>query len=249
MNDPNRRGRFLLAWFIAGIAVLPLSAALWFAAVLAFSVPMNRFNGVAPWFLADESLFAMALFWLINGFCIGNLQKAIVQRYLRVDLRSWSVFSVLGAMLAGIIAYPCLGGDCFLSQFYGLHIAPSIKGQIEFPTLVAIYLTVLSLVQYLALYRIAKWRWRWVAAHLGSLLLAVLLSMYALAEPSPAYDGAMQFLALLALIITPATGIMMLRLLSAHIPVAKVARDRSAYQPARAESPLSAKRFVSDDAV
>ncbi len=243
MNSPIRRGRFILAWFVAGIAVLPLSAALWFAAMMAFSGLIHGLNDAAPWLIVDDLLFAQALFWAINGFCMGCLQKAIVKRYLRVDLGSWQVFSTLGALLAGIIAYPCLEDGCFLTQFYDGVFTPGPYMHIEYPVIVAIYLTSLSLVQCLALHRIASGRWRWVAAHLGSLFLAVLVSMNALVKTGPAFDDAMHTLALYVLFVTLATGLVMLRMLAPPRRADKGRHDEWAYHPASPE-PSSAREII-----
>ena len=249
MNSPIRRGRFLLAWLVAGIAVLPLSAVLTFVGLVAASLLIDVFDNSLHSYIADELLLALAIFSLANGFCIGFLQKAIMKRYLRVELGSWKVYSVLGALLAGVIAYPCLDGSCATSQLYDISFAPHLHTHIEISVIVAIYLTVFSVVQCLALKRIAKGRWRWVAAHLGSLLLAVLLSMLVQEKSSSAFDGAMLSLALYVLVISLATGMVMLRMLSTQVNSAKDAHDEWVYQPATAETPLSAERSVWDDAV
>lgn len=239
MNSPIRRGRFILAWFVTGIAVLPLSAALSFAALFAISGIIYSLNDFAPWFIVDDLLFALALVWLINGFCIGCLQKAVVKRYLRVDLGSWQVFSTLGALLAGVLVYPCLEDGCFLSQFYDTGFASPIYVHIESPVVVAIYLTVFSAVQCLALNRIAKACWRWVAAHFGSLLLALLASTTAVNESSAVFDVAMQFLALYTLVITLVTGFVMLRMFSSPRGASKDGYDEWSYQPAPPEPPTA----------
>ena len=244
MNSPIKRGRFILVWLVAGIAVLPLSAALTFVGLVAASPLLDAFDNALNFYIADDLLLALAIFWLVNGFCIGCLQKAVVKRYLRVDLGSWQMFSALGALLAGIIAYPCLEGDCLLSHFYEPVFGPLIYMNIESPVVVAIYLTVFSIVQCLALNQIAERGWRWVAAHLGSLLLAVHLSMYALEKSSAAFDDAMQSLALFVLVITLATGIVMLRLLSTQLNSATDARDEWANQPAASE-PSTAQAVLS----
>lgn len=249
MNSPIRRGRFILAWLVAGIAVLPLSVAIWFGVMMAPSWLFYGRNNSSPSFIADELLLLLSIFWLANGFCIGLLQKAIVKRYLRVDLGRWQIFSVLGALLAGVIAYPCLEGGCFLFQFDDAGITPPIFMHIQSPVVVAIYLTVFSAVQCLALNRIAGGPWRWVVAHLGSLLLAVLLSMNALNKTGAAFDEAMQSLALYVLIVATTTGFVMLRMLSSPRRTDRGSHDEWAYQPAPVETPSSADRSVWDDAV
>lgn len=249
MNSPIRRGRFILAWFVAGIAVLPLSVAIWFGVVMAPSWLFYGRNNSSPSFIADELLLLLSIFWLANGFCIGLLQKVIVKRYLRVDLGRWQIFSVLGALLAGVIAYPCLEGGCFLFQFDDAGITPPIFMHIQSPVVVAIYLTVFSAVQCLALHRIAKGRWRWVAAHLGSLLLAVHVSMAAHVKTVPAFEDAMHTLALYVLFVTVGTGFVMLRMLSSPRGAPKDRHDEWAYQPAPVETPSSAERSVWDDAI
>ena len=243
MNSPIRRGRFILAWFVAGIAVLPLSVALMFLGLVAASPLVDAFDNSLNLYIADGLLLAFAIFWLANGFCIGCLQKAIVKRYLRIDLGSWQVFSVLGALLAGIIAYPCLEGGCMPSQLFDISFAPDLYTHIEYLVILVIYLTSLSVVQCLALHRIAKWRWRWVAAHLGSLILAELVSMYAQYLSDAVYYDAILSLALYVLVVTATTGFVMLRMLSAHIQSTTDEHDEWACQPAAPLGVVSASGY------
>ncbi len=240
MSSPVKRGRFLLAWLVAGIAVLPLSAALAFIVVSISSEAIP-----VLWSSSNNygTMLGLAIIWTINGFCIGFLQKAIVKRYLRVGLGSWKVFSVLGALLAGSIAYPCLQGSCFPPQFYDDRIPTEFNLTLESSRIVLLYLTVFSIAQCLALSRIASGSWRWIAAHVGAVAIAAFVSLASLTLPGAAYYDAIIAMALHALIVTLVTGYTMLRLLSTPRRAAKGRHDEWAYHPAPSE-PSSAQTII-----
>lgn len=245
MNSPIRRGRFLLAWLVAGIAVLPLSAAL---AIVAVSLSSELIPVLWSSSNSYGTMLGLAIIWAINGFCIGFLQKAVVKRYLRVGLGSWKVFSVLGALLAGSIAYPCLESSCFPPQFYDDRISTEFNLTLESSRIVLLYLTVFSIAQCLALSRIVSRSWRWIAAHVGSVVIAALASIMVLDRAGAAFDDAIVALALYVLFVTSATGFVMLRMLSTPRRATKDSHDEWAYQPAPLESP-SAEPSVWDEAI
>lgn len=246
MNSPIRRGRFILAWLFAGIAVLPLSVALAFIAVSLSSelIPVLRSSSNSY-----GTMLGLAILWAINGFCIGFLQKAVVKRYLNVGLGRWKAFSVLGALLAGFIVYPCLEGSCFPPQFYDNRIPAEFNLTLESSRIVLLYLTMFSIAQCLALSRIVSRSWRWIATHVGSVVIAALASLFLMTLPGAAYYDAMLVLALDVLFVTVGTGFVMLCMLSSPRGASKGRHDEWAYRPAPFESPSSAERSVWDDAV
>ena len=246
MKAEVRPGRFKLAWFVAGIAVLPLSIALFtLLAMVIVSLNLQFATSLA----ADRWTPYLAIFWLVNGCCIGYLQKSIVKRYLLVDLGRWMVYSALGALLAGAIAYPCWDGSCLPPQFYDLRLSTDVVVTVETAIVVLIYLTVFSAVQCLRLQRRARGSLRWVAAHLGAQLLVMLGLAALLAAPGVAQFNAIVTLALSVLLVTAATGIVMQRMLTSNRIAPSDAHDEWAYRPAPIESESASERSVWDDAI
>lgn len=248
MNAQIRTGRFKLAWFIAGIAVLPLSAAVAFVAWLGAGALLGIFDD--SWYMAFSHGpdLVLAVFWLINGFCIGFLQRALVRRYLRVDLGRWTVYSSLGALLAGALAYPCLEGDCLPPQIYDYRFDLDLAATIELSLVALVYLTVFSTVQCLALNRLVSASWRWIAAHAVPLILAALVSVAGQKSPGwLVFDSGLAF-ALYVLVVTVATGLIMQRLIITNRRATKEPIDEWAYQPAPIEPDSPVQRSVWDDA-
>lgn len=246
MNAQIRPGRFKLAWFAAGIAVLPLSVAL-VALILnltdSFRIPLA--SPLAPEYWAP----ALAVIWLVNGLCIGFLQKAIVKRYLRVDLGRWTVYTSLGALLAGALAYPCFAGDCIPPQFYDYGFVSDLTFTVEISLVSLVYLTLLSAVQCLALNRLISGSWRWIAAHVGPLILVAAASVMDQMSPSSlVFDVGLTF-ALYVLAVTVSTGLVMQRLLASNRRANKEPIDQWAYQPVPIEPESAEERSVWDNAI
>ncbi len=246
MNAQVRPGRFKVLWFVAGVAVLPLSAVL--ATAIAYSIDSFNIkfaNPLAPDYWAP----ALAIYWLVNGFCIGFLQKAIVKRYLRVDLGRWTVYSALGALLAGALVYPRLEGFCLPPQFYDYRVAPDLSETVILSLVTLVYLTVFSAVQCLALNRLVSGSWRWIAAHSGSLFLVAVASVTEQMSPGSSVFDLWLTLALFMLVVTVVSGIVMQRLLTSNRRATKKAHDEWAYQPAVIEAESALERSVWDDAI
>ena len=246
MNARIRPGRFKVAWCIAGIAVLPLSAILATGVVLLLDPYLGRFdNSLAPDYWAP----VLAIYWLINGCCIGFLQKAIVKRCLRVDLGRWTMYSALGALLAGALAYPCLEGACLLPQFYQYRFGHDLTVTVELSLVALAYLTVLSAAQSLSLNRLVSASWRWIAAHAGPLILVALISVSDQMSPgSSVFDSGLTF-ALYVLVVTATTCLFMERLVIANRRASKAPTDDWAFQPVPIESESAEGRSVWDDAI
>ncbi|MCY4062876.1 MAG: hypothetical protein OXG53_10960 [Chloroflexi bacterium] len=246
MNAQIRTGRFKLAWFIAGIAVLPLSVVL--ATLIAYSIGMLNWGFASP--LASKYWSpAMAVYWLVNGFCIGFLQKAIVNHYLRVDLGRWTVYSSLGALLAGTIAYSCMSDSCLTTAFYDYGFSAELNGTIHISLLALLYLTVFSAVQWLALNRLVKGAWRWIAAHSVTIALAASVLVAGQLLPGATVFNRLSAIPLFILVITVATGLIMQRLLTSNRGATKEPIDEWAYQPAPIEPESAVERSVWDDAI
>lgn len=245
MNAPIRPGRFKLAWCIAGIAVLPLTVIFTIGVVLLLLRVLGQFESPLapyPW------LPALAVFWLLNGICVGFLQKAIVKRYLRVNLDRWLVYSSLGALLAGALAYPCLDGACIPAQYYELRFDPDHAFALELSVVALVYLTVLTAAQCLALNRLVSGSWRWIAAHAGPLVVIASVTVADQMSPVPLLSDPGLKLALGVLAVTVASGIAMRRMLALSGRATKAAHEEWAYQPAAIESESRFDRSVWDDA-
>ena len=231
MKAQNRPGRFKLAWFVAGVVVVPLSALLTILVLVASGALLNAID--RSWYAAlpNYDMLNLAIFWLISGVLIGCLQKAIVKRYLRVELGRWTVYSALGALLAGAVAYPCLGGACLPAWLYDFNLSPDVAVSIEFSIVALIYLTVFSTAQCCGLPRRARGSIRWIAAHLGSQLLAMLALAGLLAAPGMAQFDAALTLGLSIVVVTAVSGFVMQRILTTSHADAGAANDDWAYQP------------------
>lgn len=249
MNAQIRPGRFKLAWFVAGSAVVPVSAALTIAVLAAAGALLSVFD--ERWYLAivDGRMIAFAIYWFVNGSLIGLLQKAIVKRYLRVDLGRWTVYSSLGGLLAGAIAFPCLEGSCLPPEFYEYRFDSELTATPDFCLVALLYLTVFSAVQCLALNRLVSASWRWIAAYAGPLILTAFVSVTVQTPPGWSEFNAMLTLALSVLVVTVVTGIVMQRLLTSNRRETKEPIDEWANQPAAIESQSAVERSVWDDAI
>lgn len=246
MNAQIRTGRFKVVWFVAGIAVLPLSAAV-FALIsnLIYSLDIQLATPLAP----ESWAPGLAIAWLVNGLCIGFLQKAIVKRYLRVDLGRWTVYSSLGALLAGALAYPCLEGSCAPPHFYEYRFAYALTDTVELSLVALVYLTVLSAVQCLALNRLVGGSWRWIAAHAGPLIPIAAVSVTDQISPGTAvFDSGLTF-ALYVLVVTVASSMVMQRMFISNRRATKEPTDEWAYHPADIKTESSVERSVWDDAI
>ena len=241
MHAQIRPVRFALLWCLGGIAVLPLSVLLT-AAVVDFSdTLLSQINDrLAP----DIGTPAPAIFWLVTGICIGFLQKAIVKRNLRVDLGRWTVYSSLGSLLAGAIAYPCLEDACLPPSFSQYRADPDLSATVVISLVVLLYLTVLSAAQCLALNRLVRGSWRWIAAHAGSLMLVFLALLLNQMSPEPFNLNAWFAVVITVISVTVASGLVMLRLLTSRRRASKRAIDQWAFQPAAIETQSAGERSV-----
>lgn len=249
MKAQNRPGRFKLAWFVAGVVVVPLSALLTILVLAASGALLDAID--RSWYAAlpNYDMLILAFFWLISGVLIGCLQKAIVKRYLRVELGRWTVYSALGALLAGAVAYPCLGGACLPAWFYDFNLSPDVAVSIEISIVALIYLTVISTAQCFGLPRRARGSIRWIAAHLGSQILVLFVLSALLAFPSAARLDMVVVLAASVLTVTLATGFAMQRMLQLNHDATQAAHDEWAYQPVAINTAPPSEPSVKADSI
>ena len=249
MNDRVRPFRFLFVWFVAGIAVLPVAAAL---SLTAMAVFMSVWVDGEYWW-DDNFYLIICIVLLITGFCIGTLQKGVIRRHLGVEIRRLSLFTALGALLAGIVVYHLLellsllnrydayGGTC-CRQF-------NLSPRIDYTLAMAAFAGILSTVQTVTLRRYFRETWRWVAAHLGAIALGAVIVLAArLAFPTPYDSGDIQVL-LAVPIASLLTGMVMLRFCRHHLRADKAKPGKRAAQPAPVAADPPAASSVWDDAV
>ncbi len=245
MKTQARPGRFTLVWFIAGIAVIPLSLAIF--ALIVTAITSLNLQLHDPYYSDDPWTLSLAIIWLANGCCIGFLQKAIVKRYLHVDLGRWPVYTVLGTFLAGTIAYSCLDASCMPPQIVNNSIASEVYFTVEFGLVALVYLTLLSAVQGLGLRRPISDSLRWVTAHLVSQLLAMLAWLGILIALEPIGYDMIISLAFSVVFVTMASGIVMRRMMLSNRLAASSRRDEWAFQPVPAGK--AARRSIWDEAL
>ena len=249
MTAPIKPLRFMMAWIIAGIVVIPAAAALAATAIVAIQTAVSKFVDTSPRdYWDDHIFFIIGIALLIAGFCIGILQKGIVRKHFGIELRRLSLFTALGALLAGIVAFqlPPLpfrfdgtGGCC---EVY--HLMSTFNYAVQ----IACFLGVLSAVQVLALRPYLGGAWRWIVAHVAAIAVDTAI-VVALRLISPTfYDHLVIHTLLVIPIVSLFTGLTMLRLFRDHLKADKVKSGVLAAQPVPATDDLPAKPSVWDDA-
>ena len=92
MTAPIKPLRFMMAWIIAGIVVIPAAAALAATAIVAIQTAVSKFVDTSPRdYWDDHIFFIIGIALLIAGFCIGILQKGIVRKHFGIELRRLSL--------------------------------------------------------------------------------------------------------------------------------------------------------------
>ena len=248
MQKEIRPRHFWIMWFVAGLVVLPLSAALTIPIWLAMlSLVASTFD-MLPYGGWHRYLF-LAIAWLIIGFCIGFLQKVVVKRYLHLELPRWRVISVLAALFAGILACQLVEDGFISSELYSLGIDQETRYHIDLSIIIVTYLGLFSLFQYLFLRRHGYGTWRWVAAHAGSQIIAaaVLLAVHGIL--GQVYPNTFLSLAVHAPVTAAITGYVMLRLLQGHMRAGKTKHDDWVGNPPHSKSDPPKEPSVWDDAI
>ena len=231
MNSSVRRGRFILAWFVAGIAVLPLSAAL---AIIAVSISSELIPVLWSSSNNYSTMFGLAHCWLASNH-LGNKRvlhwipaeshretvPACWPRQLENVLRAWRIARRLHRV--------SLPGRFVLSAAILRWTASQRNSTIDvglIPNFSFCFTPVSDGVLDCAMSRsksmvIVSGSWRWIAAHVGSVVIAALASLASLTLPGAAYYDAIVAMALYVLVVTLATGIVMLRMLASSRGAAK----------------------------
>ena len=247
MRKEKRPRCFWTMWFVAGLVVLPLSAALTIPIILAMKSLASTFD-LLPFGVWREYL-VLAIAWLVVGFCIGFLQKAVVKRYLHLELPRWRVISVLAALMAGVLTWQLLADGFISSKLYSLGIDQKMRFHIDFSIIIVIYLGLFSLFQNLFLRRQGFGTWRWPAAHAGSQVIAaaVLLAVYG--TLGQMYPNTFMSLAVHAPVTAAITGYVMLCLLKGNFRAGKTKRDDWTGEAPLSESDPLEKPSVWNDAI
>lgn len=224
MGTQSQPKRFLIVWFIAGVIVLPVALALSLTVIVSFQTAMSELADTSAWDYWEDYVF---LFFgsalLITGFCIGTLQKAILRRHLRLEIRRLTLFTALGAALAGIIASH-LQDIMYHIEPYSCCYEYDLRYTLDFTLPLFAFLGIMSSVQALTFRRYFSTVWPWVAAHLGGVACACLIVIGGrIAFPTP-YDSGLIQLVFAVLIISLGTGLLMLWLVreSRHLRKAKL---------------------------
>ncbi len=215
MNARPSAAPFMIAWLIAGLFVLPLALALSLTTIVAFQTALSQLTDTSSWDYWEDFIFLFFGFGLlVIGFCIGAMQAAVLRRHLGIKIRRMSLYSALGAALAGVIAtnLPVL-----LDHVYRFEppacCAYDLRATVEFTLPLATFLGVFSTAQALLLRRYFSAIWLWVAAHLvGATCAGLVVLAGKMASPSPYYDGDSLQLFLAVPLASLFTGLAMLRM-------------------------------------
>ncbi len=229
MKKKFNHKRFLLQWFLAGIAVFPLAYAIFLLITIGLEAAITNFIPLAIY----HGWFEVPLFVIIScsvtGFCIGILQKTIIRRQFGIDLRRWILFSVCGALLVGLITV--------LLIIYGLRQNTECcsifnsSDWLTYPLGMMILLGVFSAIQMSVLRNYVRDAWLWIAAHLASIPITWVILLAALIiwrDTSFAYE--LMWLQIVALpTIALVTGKVMWRLQIQNLHTGKLKRDQPTF--------------------
>lgn len=246
MNAQIKPLRFMIAWFIAGLIVLPLAIVLSLTAIVAFQTALSALLDTSSWdFWEDYGFLFMGTALLITGFCIGTLQKGLIRRHAGLEIRRLSLFTALGALLAGIVVshLPELVFSYYVPRKYDL--IPTFMFGLQ----LAVLGCVLPTAQTLALRRYFRATWLWIAAHLAATALACLIVLAGhIVFPAP-YDGGGIQLYIAVPLLSFFTGIVILRFCRSYIRADKSKRGELAAQPIAVSVDPPPKSSVWDDAL
>ncbi len=197
--------RFAIAWMVAGTLVVPLSfvAALptivGIAHLHEFLLPASSYD-----FWEHRSYIVAATYGIMNGFLIGLLQKAIVGRYLHVELPRWVYYSTFGGLIAGAVTWFALDASRALYDLLrDWGAAPAMASALEIGIPAMLYLCALASVQALPLSRVAGGVWRWIGAHALAIVLALGIEFALASSPGGYHDSGIS-----ALIALPLAAVM-----------------------------------------
>lgn len=214
MNVRPGAAPFMISWLVTGLVVAPLSVALSLTAIMTFQSALSGLTDTSAWDYWEDYIFLFfGIGLLITGYCIGALQKTILRRHLGIEIQCMSLYSALGAALAGVIAshLPALLNhvhpvERLVCCLYDLRAAA------QFTLHLAGFMGIFSATQVLLLRRYFPAVWRWVLAHLAGATCAGLVVLAGnMVFPAP-HDGDILQLILAVLLAALFSGLAMLRL-------------------------------------
>ncbi len=228
MKPRVKPGTFLLLCCIAGALLIPLLVALMAVAGLVLDpfIPGDMSRDL-------EGIYGLqvaAMFGLLAGLAIGQLQFFLVKRCLDLGLPRWRRISALGGLLGTIVAWSLASFANHYELWLNMRIPPHIKVTLEAALPMLIGLGVFASVQALVLRPQVSGAWRWPLAPIAAIAL---LAVFQLADHADArnwsYVPGPRFLLLGAAPISALfSGITMLRI-SRDIRSDKVKRGDSAH--------------------
>lgn len=114
MVAPRRPLRFIIAWFFAGIVLMPVTwASLILAAIVKGGLENTLLSPLSEYdYYSNVDIIRLAflcLTMLMTGAYIGAVQQTIVKRMLCIELHRWRVMTVLGSLLGGVLIDQTIG--------------------------------------------------------------------------------------------------------------------------------------------
>ena len=205
---------FMISWLVTGLIAAPLSVALSLTAILTFQTALSGLTDTSAWgYWEDYDFLFFGVFLLITGHCIGALQKTVLRRHLGVEIQRMSLYSALGATLAGVIAshLPALLDHVYQVERFACCVY-DLRDAAQFTLPLAGSMGVFSATQALLLRCYFPAVWRWVLGHLAAATCAGLVVLAGnMAFPAP-HDGDTLQLILAVPLAALFTGLAMLRL-------------------------------------
>ncbi|MCY4464152.1 MAG: hypothetical protein OXE46_01305 [Chloroflexi bacterium] len=184
MNPTARPRLFALLWLLAGLCVVPLSAALLFAAAEVIRWAIEHSSGAPNYDYWDNNFaLLLSLYGVISGCCVGILQQVIVARTWRRKLSGWWRASTLGGLLGGMAVWLLMEPFDYFHRLWSLNLTPSQYSALHFALPALVLVGCLAAAQASWLRRHASGAGLWLAAHALALLLPL---AFAFAQTGPA---------------------------------------------------------------
>ncbi len=206
-----KENRFLLWWVIGSALVYPMAIVLGGIMMVPVGMIANFFRPTSYYYDAaygyDYALYnflfgaaAVLVLGGVIGYCVGQIQRNLLRRYLFWTADHWRRYSVAGGVIGGALA-------AFIAN-----LLPVSAGDWKFLVMMPVFVACLSLVQWLTLRQATRSAGLWIFANIiGGVVFSGVLVMNQPDYYSRSYSTTMFFLFGLAVLAQAIiTGMMML---------------------------------------
>lgn len=209
-NYQIKANRFLLWWVIGSIMVYPMAVILGGILMVPVGMVANFMRPTSYYYYntsyhstLPDFFFGVAVVILLGGvigFCVGQIQRNLLRRYLYWTADNWRRHSVMGGM-----------GGAILAMMVS-NLLPNSAGDWKFLVMMPVYVLCLSIAQWMTLRHATRSAGLWIFANvIGGVVFSGVLVMNQPDYYSRSYNTVMFFLFGLAVFAQAViTGIMML---------------------------------------